>query len=150
MVEYPRQDQKLVICTTDNNRLSGMINIAGRSISTYLQDSEPDIVMYDCKINDKESVDTLLVSKRQILWINSFEKREKDWLGNWQNVMFKMTNGDMISGEIDITGYDRVSDYLQHYNDRFYEVYDCRHDNKTEKLLFVSRQFTMWKQPNTE
>lgn len=145
MIDYPKQDQKIEICTIDGTIINGMVNIAGRSLSTYLQDAEPDIILYDAHI-DKKKHKTLMVSKRQSIWISASENGEKDWLGNWQQLLFKMINGQIVVGEIDITGYDRTSDYIQRFNNRYYELFDASVNQEERKILFVSRRHTIWKE----
>lgn len=145
MIDYPKQDQKIEICTIDGTIVNGMVNIAGRSLSTYLQDSEPDIIMYDAYI-DKKKCKTLMITKKQIIWISTEDDGEKDWLGNWRRLLFKMINGQIVTGEIDITGYDRISDYIQRFNTRYYELFDSGIDGKKRKTLFISRRYTVWKE----
>lgn len=147
MINYPKEDQKITLCTTAGAYVSGMVNVAGRSLSTYLQDSEPDIIMYETELSENKQQNTLMVSKRQTLWIASGEELEKDPLGCWKRLSFKLVNGQVIVGEIDITGYDRVSDYVQRYQNRFYEVFACTINGEKKSSLFVSTRYTMWKEP---
>ncbi len=147
MINYPKEDQKITLCTTAGAHVAGMVNVAGRSLSTYLQDAEPDIIMYETELSENKKQNTLMVSKRQTLWISSGEDLEKDPLGCWQRLSFKLVNGQVIVGEIDITGYDRVSDYVQRYQNRFYEVFDCTINGESRTALFVSTRYTMWKEP---
>jgi hypothetical protein len=147
MNTYPKQDHEIEILTTGNVRVTGMINVLGRSISTYLQGSEPDIIMYGCKPDDAESADTLIVSKDHILWVNSGESPDEARAGRWQKLIFRMINGRVVTGEVNMTGYDRVSDYLQNFDERFYEVYSAQTDEGSSGLLYVSRKATVWKEP---
>lgn len=147
MINYPKEDQKITLCTTAGAYISGMVNVAGRSLSTYLQDAEPDIIMYETELAENNKQNTLMVSKRQTLWISTQDEIEKDLLGCWQRLSFKLVNGQVIVGEIDITGYDRVSDYVQRFQNRFYEVFDCNINGENKNTLFVSKRYTMWKEP---
>jgi hypothetical protein len=147
MNDYPKQDHPITIITSDNSRISGMINVLGRSISVYLQGPEPDVIMYDCTIDDTRKADTLMVSKRQILWLNTGESLMEQRIGNWQTLMFHLVNGVKVKGDVNMTGYDRVSDFLQSYGDRFYEVFDAETVDSKSGMLYVSREHTVWKEP---
>jgi hypothetical protein len=37
MSDYPKQDHEIILLTADNSRITGFINVLGRSISVYLQ-----------------------------------------------------------------------------------------------------------------
>lgn len=147
MIDYPKEDHTITLCTTAGAYVSGLVNVAGRSLTTYLQDVEPDIIMYETELAENRTQKTLMVSKRQTLWISSPAGCEKDSIGNWKRLSFKMVNGQVIVGEVDITGYDRVSDYVQRYQNEFYEVFDCSLNGEKRKVLFVSKRYTMWKEP---
>ncbi len=148
MNNYPKQDKEIVICTADGSIISGKVNIAGRSISSYMQDAEPDVIIYDVKVKDEKSYETLMVTKSQIVWISAEGETEKEDYGIWEKLSFRMNIGNTITGDVDITGYDRISDYVQRYNNRFHEVFNCSIDNKQKNnLFFVSRQLTVWKEP---
>ena len=148
MSKYPKQDKEIVICTADGSVMTGMVNIAGRSISSYMQDSEPDVIIYDVRVADQSRFKTLMVTKRQIVWISVTDEIEREQYGIWQKLAFKVNTGNTITGDIDITGYDRISDYVQRYNNRFHEVFDCIIDEEPRNnLIFVSRHLTVWKEP---
>lgn len=148
MSEYPKQDKKVILCIANNIRITGNINIAGRSTFQYLEDSDPDIVMYDTCTEDGEEHKTLLVSKRQVYWIDPVnDTGEKQNMGNWKQVKFKLTNGQEITGEVEITGFNRVSDYFLEHSKRFYEIYECSIADKKHELLFVSSEHVLWKEP---
>lgn len=147
MSDYPKQDHEIILLTADNSRITGFINVLGRSISAYLQGPEPDIVMYDCLIDGIKGADALMISKKQTLWVNSREKTEIEKLGNWQTLMFMLVNGVMVRGEVNMTGYDRASDFIQNELSRFYEVHDVDTGGYLCELLYVSREHTVWKKP---
>lgn len=147
MNDYPREDQEIEICLADNSRVSGMVNIAGRSISAYLHSSDLDIVIYGGLFDNGQKAGTLLVSKRQTIWVKPDLSVEKSKYGNWKKIRFRLFTGQSVEGVIDITGYDRISDYLQDYTERYYEVYDCRCGNEASDLMFISRKYSLWKEP---
>ncbi|MBU1171137.1 MAG: hypothetical protein KKD44_16375 [Proteobacteria bacterium] len=147
MTDYPKQDHEINLLTTDNVRISGLINVLGRSISNYLQGTEPDIVMYQCMINGSQNARTLILSKNHSLWVHTGEKPLTDRIGNWQTLNFRMINGDIIKGDVNMTGYDRVSDYLQNFNERYYEVYYAESKGDCFDMLYLSRLATVWKEP---
>ena len=147
MIDYPKQDQQIVVCTADDAIVTGMVNITGRNISTYIQECDPHVIMYDVELADKQKFDTLIVTTRQIMWIAVSYEDQLDRFGNWQQISFKMLNGQTLTGEVGITGYDRVSDFLQRFNDRFYKLFDCTIDGEKRDVLFVASRFTVWKEP---
>jgi len=148
MNEYPKQDKKVLLCTSDNNRITGSINIVGRRIFSYLEDSDPDIVLYDADTEDGEAHKTLLVPKSQVYWIDPVDDtaREQDG-GKWKKVTFKLANGMTIKGDVDIAGFNRVSDYFRAYPKMFYEVYECSTAEKKYAVLFVASEHVLWKEP---
>jgi hypothetical protein len=147
MMDYPKQDHEIELMTSDHVRIKGLINVLGRSIATYLQGSEPDIVMYRCRIERGGDAETLMVAKNAVIWIHTGEKPETQRIGSWKSVAFHMINGTTITGEVDMTGYDRVSDYFQNADDRFYEVVGARSGDGDHDRLYLSRSATVWKEP---
>lgn len=149
MNDYPREDKKIVLHLSDNSTLSGLVNIAGRTTFAIVEDSDPDIVLYDASSGDGKAYKTVLVSKKQICWIDAVEDREeKPDRGHWQKVTFKITNGQEITGEIDIAGFTRTSDYFRAYPGKFYEVHRCSTGNTRDNLLFVASEHVMWREPS--
>ncbi len=148
MNDYPREDKKIVLHLSDNSTLSGLVNIAGRSTFAIVEDSDPDIVLYDALSGDGKAYKTVLVSKKQICWIDAVEDREeKPERGQWQKVKFKLTNGQEITGEIDIAGFARTSDYFRAYPGKFYEVHRCSAADTRDNRLFVASEHVMWREP---
>ena len=148
MNDYPREDKKIVLHLSDNSTLSGLVNIAGRSTFAIVEDSDPDIVLYDASSGDGKAYKTVLVSKKQICWIDAVEDREeKPERGQWQKVKFKLTNGQEITGEIDIAGFARTSDYFRAYPGKFYEVHPCSTADTRDNRLFVASEHVMWREP---
>jgi hypothetical protein len=147
MSDYPKKDHEIILLTADNSRITGCINVLGRSISAYLQGPEPDIVMYNCLVDGIKGSDTLMISKKQILWVNSREKTDEEKLGSWKTLMFRLVNGTMIKGCVNTTGYDRVSDFIQNELGRFYEVHDVDAGGYLCDMFYVSREHTVWKKP---
>ena len=147
MIDYPKQDQQIVVCTADDAIVTGMVNITGRNISTYIQECDPHVIMYDVELADKQKFDTLIVTTRQIMWIAVSYEDQIDRFGNWQKLSFKMINGQTLTGEVGITGYDRVSDFFQLFPNMFYQLFDCSIDGEKRDVLFVSSRFTVWKKP---
>lgn len=147
MTAYPKLDHEITVLTTDNIHVRGMINVLGRSISTYLQASEPDVVLYHCSIDNFKKSDTLMISKSQIVMIETGEKSDQERIGHWHRLKLKMINGTIIEGDANITGYDRVSDFIQNYDECFYELHSVETDGHACEILYVSRNLTVWKEP---
>jgi hypothetical protein len=148
MNDYPREDKKIALHLSDNSTLSGLVNIAGRSTFAIVEDSDPDIVLYDASSGDGKAYKIVLVSKKQICWIDAVDDREeKPDRGKWQKVTFKLTNGQELTGEVDISGFDRTSDYFRAYPGRFYEVYTCSTGDTRDNRLFVASEHVMWREP---
>lgn len=148
MTAYPKRDHEIDIHTTDNTHVRGMINVLGRSIATYLQASEPDIVLYHCDIDNVRKAETLMISKQHIIMVETGEKSVEERIGRWHRLKLKMVNGSVIKGDVNITGYDRVSDFIQNYDEFFYEMHSVETDDITFDILYVSRHLTMWKEPS--
>jgi hypothetical protein len=147
MNDYPRQDKQIKLYLSDNSQITGLINIAGRRAVELVEDDDPDIVMYGVKSEDGTLHQTVLVAKQQIILIDPLEdERGKPEVGTWQKVSFKLANGKEITGEVDISGYSRVSDYFQAFSRRFYEVYECSTTEKKHNLLFVSSDHVLWRE----
>ena len=147
MNDYPRQDKKIKLYLSDNSQIAGLINIAGRGTIEFVEDGSPDIVMYSVESQDGEQHQTVLVAKQQIVWIDPLDdERGKPEVGTWQKVSFKLANGQEITGEVDISGYSRVSDYFQAFSRRFYEVYQCNTNGKKQNLLLVSSGHVLWRE----
>lgn len=147
MTDYPRQDKKIKLFLSDNSQITGLINIAGRRTIELVEDADPDIVMYSVESEDGELHRTVLAAKQQIVWIDPLEDEiGKPEVGTWQKVSFKLASGQEITGEVDISGYSRVSDYFQAFSSRFYEVYDCSTNGKKQNLLFVSSGHVLWRE----
>jgi hypothetical protein len=146
MNDYPRQDKKITLHLSDNTQITGLINIAGRGPVELVEDTDPDIVLYSVESEDGTIHQTVLVSKKQIVWIDLFEDgEEKPELGTWQKVRFKLVTGKEITGEVDISGYSRVSDYFQAFSRRFYEVYQCSTAGEKHNLMLISPGHVMWR-----
>lgn len=147
MNDYPRQDKKIILYLSDNSQITGLINIAGRKTIELVEDAEPDIVLYSVKSEDGALHQTVLVGKQQIVWIDPLEDESgKPEVGTWQKVRFKLANGREITGEVDISGYSRVSDFFQAFSRRFYEVYESSTSGKKQNLLFISSGHVMWRE----
>jgi hypothetical protein len=147
MNDYPRQDKKITLYLSDDTQLTGLINIAGRGPVELVEDVDPDIVLYSVESGDGKLHQTVLVSKKQIVWINPLEgEKEKPEVGTWQKVRFKLVNGQEITGEVDISGYSRVSDYFQAFSRGFYELYRCSTEGKMQNLLLISSGHVLWRE----
>lgn len=155
MSEYPKQDTKIILYISDNSRISGSvkvsgsINITGRSIFTYLQDSDPDIVLYNTSTEDGTAQKTLLLSKGYVVWVYPLEGMggDRQDAENFKKVKFKLSNTQEITGEVPITGFKRVSDYFMAYSRRFYVIYDCSVADKKYDILFLASAHVLWKEP---
>ena len=146
MNDYPRQDKKIILSLSDNSQITGLINIAGRRTIELVEDAGPDIVLYSVESEDGALHRTVLAAKQQIVWIDPLEESGKPEVGTWQKVSFKLANGQEITGEVDISGYSRISDYFQAFSRRFYEVYECSRNGKKQNLLFVSSGHVLWRE----
>ena len=147
MNDYPKQDKKIKLYLSDNTQITGLINIAGRGPVELVEDADPDIVLYGAESGNEKIHQTMLVAKKQVVWIDPFEDgKEKPAVGTWQKVRFKLVNGKEITGEVDISGYSRVSDYFQAFSRRFYEVYQCSTEEKTQNLLLISSGHVLWRE----
>ncbi|VFQ44694.1 hypothetical protein [Desulfoluna butyratoxydans] len=149
---YPKKDCEITLCLSNNSQLDGLVNIVGRDIRTFLLDNESDIVMYEAVNGEDESRRPMIVPKKHILWV---EVRNGDLterkVAIYRKMKMKMTNGQVVSGEIDITGYDRVSDYFLKNTDMFTEVSNVAVDGETVRsIVFVSTTQYLWVIPDED
>ncbi len=136
----PTEDQRIVIRLADHSSLTGLINLTGRTVLAMVQESDPHILLYDATDGDGRGYETALVSKHQILWIETpaAAQDEKPAVGDWKKVRFRLTDGHEITAEIDITGFDRPSDYFRAYAGNFYTVYARLDDKKPSQKIFIA------------
>lgn len=149
---YPKKDCEIRLCLSNNSQLDGLVNIVGRDIRTFLLDNESDIVMYEAVNGEDERRRPMIVPKKHILWVEvkggDLPERK---LAIYRNMKMKMTNGQVVGGEIDITGYDRVSDYFLKNTDMFSEVSSAVVDGEpVQSLLFVSTTQYLWVVPDED
>jgi hypothetical protein len=69
--------------------------------------------------------------------IKGYPKRSKKVLF-YRAVSLKLVKGREITGEVDISGYNRVSDYFQTFSRRFYQVFQPSTPEKRQTLLLIS------------
>ena len=149
---YPKEDCEIRLCLSNNSQLNGLVNIVGRDIRSFLLDNQSDIVMYEAVNGEDERRRPMIVPKKHILWveINESDLVERK-LAIHRNMKMKMVNGQVVSGEIDITGYDRVSDYFLKNTDIFSEVSSAMVDGESiHSTLFVSTTQYLWVVPDEE
>lgn len=149
---YPKKDCEIRLCLSNNSQLNGLVNIVGRDIRTFLLDSESDIVMYEAVDGEDERRRPMIVPKKHILWV---EIKDTDLverkLAIYRNMKMKMVNGQVVSGEIDITGYDRVSDYFLKNTEMFSEISSAMVDGESiHSVMFVSTTQYLWVVPDEE
>jgi len=149
---YPKKDCEIRLCLSNNSQLDGLVNIVGRDIRTFLLDNESDIVMYEAVNGEDERRRPMIVPKKHILWVEvkDLDLNDRKVVIN-RNMKMKMTNGQVVSGEIDITGYDRVSDYFLKNTDMFSEVSSAMVDGEAiNSIMFVSTTQYLWVIPDEE
>ena len=149
---YPRKDCAIRLCLVDNSQLEGLVNIVGRDLKTFLLDSETDIVMYEAVGSDEEGRRPMIVRKSQILWVEVKDHHlEEPRSATLRHMKMKLGNGQLVSGEIDITGYDRISDYFQKNSDIFAEISRATLDGeKSCPVMYVSATRYIWVIPDNE
>jgi hypothetical protein len=148
MHEYPREDKPLDVCLADGTRLSGLVNIAGRTARDVLEDAETDMVLYDSRQGDGMPLQTVLIPKNQILWVApAGEPGQTKESGSLKQVRFKLANGLLITGRVDAGGFERISDYFQACRDRFYEIRDASLNDGAYAVMYVGARQVLWKQP---
>lgn len=149
---YPKKDCEIRLCLSNNSQLDGLVNIVGRDIRTFLLDNESDIVMYEAVDGEDDRRRPMIVPKKHILWVEVKDLDLKDRkVAIHRNMKMKMTNGQVVSGEIDITGYDRVSDYFLKNTDMFSEVSSALVDGEAiNSIVFVSTTQYLWVIPDEE
>jgi len=148
MNEYPREDKPLLVCLSDNTRVRGLVNIAGRTTQEVLEDEGPDLVLYDARGGDGIPLKTVFIGKNQILWIApSGDGEKRGETGLLKQVRFKLANGEVITGKVDRSGFERLSDYFHACRQRFYEIHEASFTDITYGVLYLGVQQVLWKEP---
>ena len=148
LYSYPKEGRTIAAHTIDNSRLEGKINVAGRTVGELVNDETFDMIMYDVVRNDRDSIPTVLLSKQGIAWIDPEGKAESPLVAeNLYRLKIRLSNGESILGAVDISGYDRMSDYLVQYSVFFYEVFDCSAGGRKFPCLYVSVCNSIWVEP---
>jgi hypothetical protein len=147
MAVYPKEDQVIRLYMTTGAILVGSANIAGRTVTEYINNDDKDIILYNTDCSDVSEGKTLLVSKHQIIWIDPGGEKNKLETGSWYRIRIKTAGGHVLTGDIDISGYDRISDYLTNFQDDFYELFDCTINDKNYDFLLISVANSIWKEP---
>ncbi|WP_300672941.1 hypothetical protein [Desulfoluna sp.] len=149
---YPKKDCQIRLCLSNNSQLDGLVNIVGRDIRTFLLDDESDIVMYEAVNGEDEKRRPMIVPKKHILWleVKGCDLAERK-MALYRKLKIKLINGQVVSGEIDITGYDRVSDYVLKNSDLFSEVAEATIDGEIiRSIVFVSTTQYLWVVPDED
>lgn len=149
---YPKKDCEIRLCLSNNSQLNGLVNIVGRDFRTFLLDNESDIVMYEAVNGEDDRRRPMIVHKKHILWV---EVRDSDLeerkTAIRRTMKMKMTNGQVVSGSIDITGHDRVSDYFLKNTEMFCEVSNAMVDGEfIHSMMFVSTTQYLWVIPDED
>ena len=148
MGEYPREDKRLVVCLSDNTRLTGMVNVAGRSTPGVLEGKGADLVLYDARSGDGEALGTILVMKSQISWIapggDATLEEPRVLL---KRVRLRLANGLVIAGSVETAGFARLSDFFHAFEQRFIELRDARVEGRPYDVLYVGNRQVLWKEP---
>jgi len=148
MNDYPREDKPLIVCLADNTQVRGMVNIAGRTAVGVIEDTGPDLVLYEARSGVGMPLTTVFIAKNQIVWIAPAEDRENlEGHGEMQKVRFKLANGEVITGKVDSSGFERLSDYFNACHQRFYEIHEASFTDRTYEVLYVRVQQVLWKEP---
>ena len=148
MSQYPRDGSKITMFLSDGSEVTGAVNIAGRDLVSYLLTPDPDILLYDRDISSGTSARTLFISKKHVVWIAPVDSPAVRVKGVWwKEVKFLLENGDKITGSVNVTGYDRLSDFFRMFDEQFLEVYDCCLGNREFELLYIALSRVIWKVP---
>jgi len=148
MSEYPREDKPLAVSLSDNTLISGLVNIAGRTTQEVLEDEGPDLVLYDAQDGDGMPLKTVFIGKDRILWIAPDGEAVKPEAGSLlKQVKFRLAGGQVLTGKVEISGFDRLSDYFHARRERFYKVMEASLMDRTYDVLYLGIQQVLWKQP---
>ncbi len=141
---YPRIDQKIILHTLNEIKIIGNVNVTGRTLKAFLTDNTPFIVVYKYKINIPEDQETLILNKDQIRYIETINDTQKPAGGNWKKLTVQVTEKLSMAGEVDITGYDRLSDFIQDQDDTFFKILLSADKKDKYKIIYVSRSNLIW------
>lgn len=141
---YPRIDQKIILHTLSEIKIVGNVNVTGRTLKELFREITPFIVIYKYKINIPEDQETLILNKNQIRYIETINDTQKPAGGKWKKLTVQVTEKLSMAGEVDITGYDRLSDFIQNQDDTFFEILLSADKKNQYKTIYVSRSNLIW------
>ena len=64
-----------------------------------------------------------------------------------RNIVIRTTEGETISGKVNIGIKDRVSDLFTKSDNPFIVLFDAEHRNSSRKVLFVNKENIIWVEP---
>lgn len=66
-----------------------------------------------------------------------------------RRIIIKTTDGETISGNVNIGVKDRVSDLFTKTESQFIVLFDAEHRNVSGKTLFVNKDNIIWAEPES-
>ncbi|MBW2144017.1 MAG: hypothetical protein JRG75_06445 [Deltaproteobacteria bacterium] len=64
-----------------------------------------------------------------------------------RKIIIRTTEGETISGKVNIGIKDRVSDLFTKSGNQFIVLFDAEHKNSSGKVLFVNKDNIVWVEP---
>lgn len=63
---------------------------------------------------------------------------------NFKNIKVKISDGTVVTGKVNITAFNRLSDYLKRSPDNFITISEIKDENDPHKIVIVNRNHIIW------
>ncbi len=75
------------------------------------------------------------------------EDKKTQYKTEIRKIVIKTTDGETMSGKINIGVKERVSDIFTNEDNPFIVLFDAEHKNTSGKVLFVNKNNIVWAEP---
>lgn len=63
---------------------------------------------------------------------------------NFKNIRVKVSDNTVITGKVNITAFNRLSDYLKRSPDNFITISEIKDENEPNKVVIINRAHIIW------
>lgn len=77
------------------------------------------------------------------------EESKSSYTKEVRNIIIKTTDGETISGKVNIGVKDRVSDLFTKTGSQFIVLFDAELRNSSGKVLFINKDNIVWVEPES-
>ncbi len=62
----------------------------------------------------------------------------------YRNIKVKVSDGSIVTGQINIMTFARLSDYLKQSNDKFIAITSGKNDENSNRATIINREYILW------